>query len=170
VTRSATLRDQLTAGLVAGVVAGVLFEAFFFVLSIANGSPAARFTDTFVFIATTALGPAAQTNAAAVPIGIALHFCVAIGWAFGYVYLIRTQPQLLAHPWISGAAFGLVVYVFMQIVLLYAAQYHRPAPQLLAAQLIAHIVFYGIPVALIASSFESLRMTREPQDDTGASG
>ena len=149
--RSAPLRDQVTAGLVAGFTAGILIQAFYFVAWIARGEPAARFADTFVFIAATVLGPSAQTNAAAVPIGIVLHFCVAIGWALGYVYLIRAQPQLLARPWISGAAFGLVVYVFMQIILLYAGQYHRPAPQLLGTELIAHIVFYGVPVALIAS-------------------
>ena len=97
------------------------------------------------------LGPGAYASPVAVPLGIVLHFSVAIGWALGYVYLVRTQPQLLARPWISGAAYGLVVYVFMEIVLITAGVYHRAAPGLLFTQIVAHVVFYGIPVAVIVS-------------------
>ena len=52
------------------------------------------------------------------PLGVVMHFAVAIAWAFGYVYLVRTQPQLLSRPIVSGLGFGIVVYVFMQIVVL----------------------------------------------------
>ena len=53
---------------------------------------------------------------------------LAIGWALGYVYLARTQPQLLARPFVSGAVFGVIVYIFTQIALLTAGLYHRPTP------------------------------------------
>ncbi len=71
---------------------------------------------------------------------------------------MRAQPQLLSRPWISGAGFGLVVYVFMQIVLITAGQYHRPAPAVLGESLVGHLGFYGIPVALVTS-----RMLRRAQ-------
>ncbi len=145
------LRDQLKAGLVAGITAGVLIDLFLFAMQLATGTPPDKLAGNFVFIAAVLLGPSAYTNPIAVPLGIVLHFCVAIGWALGYVYLVRSQPQLLTRPWISGAAFGLVVYVFMEIILITAGLYHRVAPGLFFAQLIAHIVFYGIPVAVIAS-------------------
>jgi hypothetical protein len=152
-----TLRDELGAGLAAGMAAGVTIDLFLFAVQLAGGTAAGKLAGNFVFIAATLLGPSAYANPAAAPIGVVLHFAVAIGWALGYVYLMRSQPQLLARPWISGAAFGLMVYIFMQIVLLTAGQYHRPMPRDLAAQLVAHVVFYGIPVALIAA-----RMLRRP--------
>ena len=149
--RTITLRDQVTTGLVAGVAGGVLIDVFLFAMQVAGGTPPGRLLDNFVFVAATLLGPGASATSSAVPIGIVLHFCVATGWALGYVYLARTQPQLVTRPWVSGAGFGLTVYIFMQIVLITAGQYHRPMPGVLGTQLVAHIVFYGIPVALIVS-------------------
>ena len=146
-----TLRDQLKAGLIAGAAAGILIELFFLAIQLAAGTPADKLAGNFVFIAAVLLGPGAYQNPIAVPLGIVLHFCVSIGWALGYVYLVRSQPQLLTRPWISGAAFGLMVYIFMQIILLTAGQYHRPAAAVFFTQLVAHVVFYGIPVALIVS-------------------
>ncbi|HEY6241147.1 MAG TPA: hypothetical protein VIW78_09935 [Burkholderiales bacterium] len=149
--RTVALRDQLKAGLVAGVAAGVLLDLFLFGMQLAAGTPVDKLAGNFVFIAAVLLGPGAYASPVAVPLGIVLHFAVAIGWALGYVYLVRSQPQLLSRPWISGAAYGLVVYVFMEIILITAGLYHRVAPGLFATQLVAHIVFYGIPVAVIAA-------------------
>jgi hypothetical protein len=151
VERTVALRDQLKAGLIAGVAAGVLIDVFLFAAQLAGGTPADKLAGNFAFIAAVLIGPGAYANPLAVPLGIVLHFCVAIGWALGYVYLVRTQPQLLTRPWISGAAYGLVVYVFMEIVLITAGSYHRVAPRVLFTQLIAHAVFYGMPVAVIVS-------------------
>ncbi|HEV2643042.1 MAG TPA: hypothetical protein VGT98_10055, partial [Candidatus Elarobacter sp.] len=149
--RTVALRDQLKAGLVAGVAAGVLLDLFLFGMQLAAGTPPDKLAGNFVFIAAVLLGPGAYASPVAVPLGIVLHFAVAIAWALGYVYLARSQPQLLARPWISGAAYGLVVYVFMEIILITAGLYHRVAPGLFATQLVAHIAFYGIPVAVIAA-------------------
>ena len=146
-----SLRDQLKAGLLAGIVAGILIDVFLFATQLAGGTPASKLADNFVFVAAVLLGPGAYANSAAVPLGIVMHFCVAIGWALGYVYLVRSQPQLVTRPWISGAAYGLVVYVFMEIILITAGQYHRVAPGVLFTQLVAHVAFYGIPVAVVAS-------------------
>jgi hypothetical protein len=151
VERTVALRDQLKAGLVAGVAAGILIDVFLFAMQLAAGTPADKLAGNFVFIAAVLLGPGAYTSPIAVPLGIVLHFCVAIGWALGYVYLVRSQPQLLTRPWISGGVFGLMVYVFMEIILITAGQYHRVAPGLFFTQLVAHVAFYGIPVAVIAS-------------------
>ena len=119
---SVALRDQLKAGLVAGIAAGVLIDLFLFAMQLATGTPGDKLAGNFVFIAAVVLGQSAYTNPVAVPLGIVLHFCVAIGWALGYVYLVRSQPQLVSRPWISGAAYGLVVYVFMEIILITAGR------------------------------------------------
>ncbi len=146
-----TLRDGLTAGLVAGLAGAIFIQLFLAATQLAGGTPAGRLLDGFVFTASALLGPSAQANPNAIPIGIGLHVLVSIGWALGYVYLIRSQPQLLARPWISGAGFGFVVYVFMSVVLITAGLYHRPSPGGLGIGLTSHIVFFGIPVALIVS-------------------
>jgi len=152
VERTIALRSQITAGLVAGVIAGIVMDAAYLAMQYATGVPAGKLLGLYVFVASAVLGPSAYSNPNAVGIGIALHFCVAIGWALGYAYLVRTQPQLLRLPWLSGAAFGLVVYVFMQLILLFAGIYHRPSsPSELAMQLLAHLLFYGTTVALIIS-------------------
>ncbi|MBV8581718.1 MAG: hypothetical protein JOZ86_13920 [Candidatus Eremiobacteraeota bacterium] len=150
--RTIALRSQITAGLVAGIVAGIVMDAAYLAMQYATGVPAEKLLGLYVFVASAVLGPSAYGNPNAIGIGIVLHFCVAVGWALGYVYLVRTQPQLLRLPWLSGAVFGLVVYVFMQLVLLYAGIYHRPAsPAELAMQLLAHLLFYGTTVALVVS-------------------
>ncbi len=112
------------------------------------GAPPSAIADDFASMTTTMMGPA--YGGAAVPLGVALHFGVAIGWALGYVYLIRTRPQLLERPLISGLAFGFVVWTFLQIVLLAAG--HASDAHALGVQLIAHMVFYGVPVAYVASA------------------
>jgi len=150
-----TLRDRLAAGIVAGVGAALLIVLFLFLLQWDGAAPApAAF---FTFAAAALLGPVAYANTAAATIGVGLIFVLAIAWALGYVYLARSQPQLLARPFVSGAVFGVIVYVFTQIALLTAGLYHRPAPDLLGKELVGVLVFYGIPVALIVSSFARRR-------------
>jgi hypothetical protein len=146
-----TQRRRVTAGVVAGAVAALLVIVFLYALQWdgAAQAPGAFFT----FVAAALIGPAAYVNPAAAAIGAGLIFVLAIGWALGYVYLSRTQPQLLARPFVSGAVFGVIVYIFTQIALLTAGLYHRPSPGLLGQELIGTLVFYGVPVALIVSSF-----------------
>jgi uncharacterized membrane protein YagU involved in acid resistance len=146
------LKMQLAAGAAAGLTGAILLDAFLFVTQIVAGAPPGQvISGAFTFIASVLFGPGIAANPAAPAIGAVIHLCVSIGWALGYVYLVRTQPQLLVRPWISGAGFGLVVYVFMLIVLLTAGMYHRPSPQRLENELIAHMLFFGIPVALVVS-------------------
>jgi hypothetical protein len=156
---TAALRSQLAAGLVAGVVGAIVVDTFLIEAQIVAGVPAARaVVENFMYVASVPLGQQAYGMPAAPLIGLLLQSGISIAWAFGYVYLIRTRPQLLSQPWLSGAGFGLVVYVFMQIVLLAGGAYHRPAsPGDLAKGLVADIVFFGIAVALVAT-----RMLRRP--------
>jgi hypothetical protein len=141
VTRSLVLRDQLVAGLIAGLAGGVVIALFLLAVGVAGGrAPAdALAADTWTLGAPSLAG------------GLALHFFIAIAWALGYVYLLRSQPQLLTRPWVSGLGFGLVVYVFMGVVQIMAGRYHRPSPTQFEISLLAHVVFYGLPVGLIVA-------------------
>ena len=144
-----TLRDQLKAGLIAGAAAGVLMDVFLFGSQLAAGTPADKLAGNFIFIAAALLGPGHATSAA-VTLAIVLDVCVSIGWAIGYVYLARTQPQLVVRPLISGAVFGFIVYAFMEVILITGLSSHVTSG-LLFRELIAETIFYGIPVALIVS-------------------
>jgi hypothetical protein len=146
-----TLRGRLIAGIVAGIVAALLVVLFAFVLQWDGSAPPA--SELFAFVAAALFGPSAYENAAAPLIGAAIIVLLAIAWALGYVYLVRMQPQLLARPWISGLAFGIIVFIFTQIALLTAGLYHRPSPGLLLIELVGHLVFYGVPVALVVAGF-----------------
>ena len=139
--RTLVLRDRLTAGLLAGLAGGALIDLFLVAVGMAGGKPFgdALATDSWTLGAPSAAG------------GLLLHFVVAIGWALGYVYLLRTQPQLLTRPVLSGLGFGLVVYVFMGVVQIMAGQYHRPSPTAFETSLVAHVVFYGLPVGMIVA-------------------
>ena len=151
VKRTLMQRSEVRAGLTAGIAGGVSIDVFLFAVQLAGGTPAGKLAENFALIVAALLGPGAAANPAAVPIGILLHFCVAVGWALGYVYLVREQSQLLARPWISGAGFGLIVFIFMQIMLILVPQDRRPMQAAIATQLVAHVVFYGIPVALVVA-------------------
>jgi hypothetical protein len=141
VPRTLALRDQLAAGLLAGLAGGIVIALFLLAVGVAGGkSPGdALAADTWTLGAPSLAG------------GLALHFFIALAWALGYVYLLRTQPQLLTRPALSGLGFGLVVYVFMGVVQIMAGRYHRPSPTQFEISLIAHVVFYGLPVGLIVA-------------------
>jgi hypothetical protein len=141
VARTLVLRDQLVAGLLAGVAGGIVIDLFLAAVGLAGGKSL-----------TEALGADSWTlGAPSAAGGLALHFVVAIGWALGYVYLLRSQPQLLTRPLLSGLGFGLVVYVFMGVVQIMAGRYHRPSPTQFEVSLIAHVLFYGLPVGLVVA-------------------
>ncbi len=138
--RTLVLRDRLAAGLIAGLAGGVVIDLFLVAAGLAGGT---SFGD--------ALAADSWTLGAPGPAGLVLHFVVAVGWALGYVYLVRSQPQLLSRPWLSGAGFGVVVYVLMGVVRIMAGGYHRPSPVQFELSLVAHVVCYGLPVGLIVA-------------------
>lgn len=153
--RTVVLRDELRAGVVAGIAGGVLIDLFFFVFGTVTGggSFGEVAAKSLAFTASAAIGPAAAAAnpSLAVALGVLLHLLVSIAWALGYVYLARSQRHLLTRPVLSGLGFGIVVYVFMNIALIGAGLYHRPTVQNFEAGLAAHLLFFGLPVALIVA-------------------
>ncbi len=147
-----TIAGAIIAGIVAGVTILAGFAAFALVLQ-----PGFTLAGMFQFDASALVGKAAYTGNAYVALGIALHFLVAIGWAVGYAWAAERQRQLLTRPLLSGAVFGLIVYFAMQFMLFAANVYHNPSLGEFDAGLVANVVFYGIPVALINARFRRPR-------------
>jgi uncharacterized membrane protein YagU involved in acid resistance len=137
----------LTRGVVAGIVGGILMDLFIYLTSVLpqHGSMIA----VWQFIASTAIGKGAFSSTSFAWFGLLMHFIVSIAWATGYAYLAQTRAALSAHPAISGVVFGIVVYVVMQIVLVGDNNFKMPSPAGFVLSLVAHAVFFGLPVAYV---------------------
>jgi hypothetical protein len=87
-------------------------------------------------------------------VGQTAHLIVSVVWGFIYVLLARRAlPQMLARPIVSGIAFGFLVMLFMHFIVVPLGH----APQLgytlrsFTNNLIAHTLFFGLPVGLVAA-------------------
>ena len=142
-------RRTFAAAIVAGAVAGVTILVCFAACNALLQTPGFTLAGLFAFTASTLVGKVAYTGGSYVALGIVLHFLVSIGWAIGYAVVAERQSQLLTRPLISGAAFGFIIYFAMQLVIVAANLYRIPTPRELGVALLAHLVFFGMPVALI---------------------
>jgi hypothetical protein len=147
-TRTLVRRDWLIAGITAGLVSGVTLAAFAAFAEKRAGLP---ISNTYTFLATVVGGPTISDPAAAVPIGVLVLFAGTILWSFGYIYAASKQSQLLTRPLISGAGFGLIVWFVLQAVLVGAGHFTAPTIYTFDRDMVAFLVFFGVPVAFVVS-------------------
>jgi hypothetical protein len=143
-------RDTIVAACAAGLAGAITLDAFRLLVHWPNApylDPVARYT----FNASVLVGNAAVGAPWAVPLGMLLQVIVSITWAFGYLSLAQRQPQVLRRPVISGVGFGLVVWFVMLLLLLSAGKFDTPSFSSLDRDIIAHTVFFGLPLALVAA-------------------
>lgn len=88
-------------------------------------------------------------------LGLLLHCVIAFSVATVFVVAYTQIPLLARAYWISGAAYGVLVFVVMNFVVVpVSARAKRPASsQVIVAQLIIHICFVGLPIAIAANRF-----------------
>ena len=127
----------------AGIVGGIIVDLFLIIVH------AAPFPGVYMFIASGLVGPAAFTSSWYIALGVVLHLLISIVWAAIYVFVFQ---QLFAKlPWWGNAViFGVVVMLGMQAVLL--SKHLEPAFPTgmgLVTNLIAHVVFFALPVAYV---------------------
>jgi hypothetical protein len=139
---------EWVAALGAGVVSGVTLAAFAAFAELRAGLPASA---TYTFLASAVGGPVFGDGPAAIPVGVAVLFAGTILWAFGYVFAARKQTQLFVRPLISGTAFGIIVWFVMQAMLVGAGHFTAPTIYTFDRDMVAFIVFFGIPLAFTAS-------------------
>lgn len=144
------LRDGLVAGLASALSIGA-----YSISTVVFVFHAATLATYFRYIASAALGKSAYTAPEAVPLGVALHVLISVGWCLGYAYLAARTPQIRARPLISGITFGVFVMIAMQLGEVLANIYELPNSFTLLSQFIGHVVFFGIPVAYIVARFET---------------
>lgn len=135
---------------VAGTVGAVTIDLFLYLATVLphDGS----MISVWQFIASTAFGKVAFASASYAWVGLLMHFIVSIAWAAGYGYLAVTQPGVAARPVISGLVFGFIVWGIMQLVLYTVQALHIDSFADAIVSIIAHTVFFGLPVALATAS------------------
>jgi uncharacterized membrane protein YagU involved in acid resistance len=141
---SRPIRTVLIAGLAAGVF-DITAACGFYGL---RGVSPVRILQS---IASGLLGAAAFTGGAPTAIlGLCLHFVIATTAAAVYHSVSRRLTFLVRHAVVSGASFGVAVYLFMHhVVLPLSAVNKRPFSLSTAiAMVIIHIVCVGLPIAL----------------------
>jgi len=136
------------SGVLAGVAGGISIDAFIYLTSLLPTH--ASILSLWQFIASTAFGKAAYTSSSYAWAGACMHFVVSIAWASGYAYVAQSKPAVSKQPLLSGLLFGLVVYVVMQFVLFSAQALKVPDALSVYLGVVAHTVFFGIPVAYVA--------------------
>lgn len=147
--RPHAVQTILGGGAIAGLLDGLDAVIFY---RLAFAVPAARI---FQSISSGLLGPASFRDGwPTVVLGVALQFFIAIGAAAFYYAVTLLIPALGRIPWITGPAFGVGLFFFMQhVVLPLSAVRQRTVPMSgmeLWDQLLSHAFLVGLPIALMA--------------------
>ena len=103
----------------------------------------------FQYVAGGLLGPSAfEGGLATFLLGVLIHFLIAFTAAAAYYRASLSLPVLIRRAVLCGAIYGVAVYFFMGRVVVPLSS-ARPLP-FSPAQLVIHMLFVGLPVALIA--------------------
>jgi hypothetical protein len=147
-TAERTSVNVWAASIVAGVIGGTLIDTF---LVFANH---ATYVQIWQFVASGIVGGAAFASPNYAILGFAMHFAISIVWASIYAWAaFGPMPALARAPVLSGLLYGVVVMIGMTIVLMvnHVGAAGIPDAATLVKSLIAHTVFFGLPVALYVS-------------------
>ena len=153
--------------LIGGLVAGALDLLGAFISSwLRAGTSPVRVMQS---IAAGVLGAAARTGGArSAALGVLLHFVIATIWTAVYYAASRRLRLLSRQPTVCGGVYGVVVYLFMNFVVipLSAVPRGNAAPPLSARLVGAGIIVVcvGLPIALIVSATSRRRDTTHPAE------
>ncbi len=111
----------------------------------------------FQSVASGLLGSAAYTGGARTAVlGLALHFFIATTWTVVFYLASRKLRFLVAQPIVWGLVYGVVVYAFMNFVVLRLSQFPQRTPPTLTGRLIGLLIIMfciGLPIAVIVRRF-----------------
>jgi hypothetical protein len=155
------LTPQVRAVLVGGTVAAALDILFAITWAAVNGRTPGWLLQT---VATGLLGKSAyEGGAPAAILGLAAHFALSYGWAALFVAAASRLRWLVAKPFFTGPAFGVLVFFAMRLVVLplsafpYPVSFSQPGATL---DLLSHLFFFGLPIAWAAA--KALRTGSSP--------
>jgi uncharacterized membrane protein YagU involved in acid resistance len=135
--------------LAGGLVAGTLDIAYACIFwSLKRDVPAQRILQS---VAAGLLGDASfEGGGATAALGLSLHFLIALSMSVVYYLAARRWPLLRQRPVACGAAYGLLLYVVMNYVVvpLSAAGRGSKDPLWITLSIAVHVLLIGIPIAL----------------------
>jgi uncharacterized membrane protein YagU involved in acid resistance len=146
-------RRIVAQAVVAGLVAGALLMLYLYVTTVVpNHSSVLEWWQS---IGAAAIGRQAYTGEAYAWLGLLVHFVASVGWAGGYAYFAKVQEFIDQRWLVSGLAFGIIVYVFREVLLLGAGEFvFPPTPLAFLNDVFAHAVFFGAPVAFVVGRMD----------------
>jgi hypothetical protein len=139
--------------LLAGLIAGVLDITATSVLFVLQGLSLERL---YQVVASGVLGQAAFAGGKkTAAIGLCFHFAIALIFAAAYFMISRDLRILVERPAIYGALYGALVHIVMSwiVVPMSAAPKREFSLKAFSIQLLIHICFVGLPIALTISHF-----------------
>jgi uncharacterized membrane protein YagU involved in acid resistance len=149
------------AVLVGGLIAGTLDILFAITYAAFNGLMPAKLLQT---VASGLLGNAAFEGGLPTAIlGLAGHFGMSYLWAALFVAAASRLPQLVAKPAVAGPVFGILVFFTMRLVVLPLSAFPFPVvfrPLSWGLDLLSHMFFFGLPIALAAAKAITPRVPR----------
>lgn len=144
-------RSRILLAVVAGgLLAGVLDIVYAISMALMRGGSATKILHA---IASGVLGKEAyQGGTATAVLGLALHMAILLVAAAVYALAYRRIRWMQQHVLLAGAAFGVLVYLFMNFVVLplSAVPFQLSYPPLILLQgFVSHALVVGLPIALI---------------------
>lgn len=149
---NSTVRRAVVTIAIAGMAAGVLDLCAALITNVWRGGKPSRIIQA---IASGILGSSAFNGGwRTVALGVLLHFVIAIGAATVYYIASRFLRFMVRIPWVAGPVFGVLVYFFMNLVVVPLSAVPFKVPfrlALLITGLIVHILCVGLPIALVVN-------------------
>ncbi|WP_156467390.1 MULTISPECIES: hypothetical protein [unclassified Phenylobacterium] len=146
-------RSALSQTMIAGLAGGAVDFVYASGMALAAGQPAMR---PWQAVASGWIGaPAARDGGmAAVLLGVATHFGIALAMAAVFVLAAPRLPRLVAQPLVAGVLYGLVLYAVMYLIVL-PLRWPGPFPSWQGGRslldILAHIAV-GLAIAWTVSS------------------
>ncbi len=165
---------RFRAVLVGGSIAGALDILYALTFAAVNGTMPMRLLQV---VASGLLGETAYEGGMPVAfLGLCLHFGLSYLWAMCFVAVALRYARLVQRPALTGAVFGIGVFLVMNLVVLplsafpHPVTFRQPGATL---DLLSHMFLFGVPIARAAASAmrnESRHETRDSSKVATGSG
>jgi hypothetical protein len=136
----------------ATLISGTLDILFAMILTVAFGR---QIPGMLRYVASGPFPTATDMGMSGAILGLLVHFALMAIMAAVFMIAVNQRPSLVANPWLAALVYGLITYVVMNwlVVPVRFDVPLPPKPLSIATQLFAHIVFVGVPFALIARKY-----------------
>lgn len=121
-------------------------------------------------VAAGALGQASFSGGVpTAALGLVLHFFIALSMAAAYFAAALRIPLLAKRPLACGPVYGLVLYLFMNRIVVPLSRAGGPSsdPLWVALTVIVHIVLIGLPIAIYSGRAASVVRGHDSTRDLG---